>query len=108
MAQVGGKFAAIERSLLRGDKFSDIGYPALCLYVWMKDALFDDDNNCAYTSATRVAYGPQGALAYGMPKGTYYLALGRLLRRGVISEVEPGGHGRKPVYDLTAWRRNGD
>jgi hypothetical protein len=97
-------FVMIERVLLRGDLFSALSAHALCLYVYMKDTLFDEDDSYRNTTPRHVAFGPRDALAYGMANGTYYRALAQLINAGIIEELESGNHGRKGIYDLTAWR----
>ena len=97
-------FIMIERGLIRGDFFRACGYSSQCLYIYMKDSLFDEDSSYKNTTPRHITFGPRDALAYGMSKGTYYRALDNLVKNGIIEEIKTGAHGRKGVYDLTAWR----
>ena len=96
-------FILIYRKLLRGDKFRVIGYPAKFLFFLMKDSLFDDSNGHINTNEYFVKFGPLDAEACGMGKATYYRALRELLTARIIDEVTCGGHGKRAIYDLSAW-----
>jgi len=96
-------FVILPRKLLRGDKLRAIGYPARFLYLLMRDALFDPDDDNLNTDEKFVSFGPRDAEAYGMWKATYYRALDELINMEIISEVRCGGHGRRGIYDLTVW-----
>lgn len=97
------KFAAIPLRLVYSDLYQVIGHPARDLYTCMVASLFYKGNGYRNTTKREVAYGPTDAKAVGFDVNTYYRALNKLLKWGVIRLVSPGGHGKKPVYDLMEW-----
>ena len=98
------KFVIVYRCLWRSDSFKFLGYPSKVLFISMKESMFDEHNGYAMDEM-RVPFGPQDAEGYGMNKRTYYRALKELIDIGIIAEVSSGSHGKKAVYDLTAWKK---
>lgn len=103
------KFVKLPRDLLRSRQYRLMGASARDLYTWMLDSMFDESYGVYNKNPSCVRYGPSFARRVGMTKQRYYRSLEKLISRGVITETEPGSHGRLGVYDLTAWRwKNGD
>lgn len=51
-----------------------------------------------------VKFGPADVEEYGMHKRTFYKAMGDLIDKGVVEQIEPGFGGKKAVYDMTTLR----
>jgi len=98
------KFILIYRCLLRSDAFKSVSCPARNLFFYMMDSMFDSHNGYSM-DIKHVPFGPGDAEGFGMDKKTYYRALRKLIYAGIIREVSSGSHGKKAVYDLTAWKR---
>lgn len=100
------KFVKLERDLIRSRQYRLMGSSARDLYTWMLDTMFE--GTPFNTSPRRVLFGPSDGVKRGMSRATYYRALDRMINYGVVVEVEVGGHGKRSMYDLTAWKwKNG-
>lgn len=80
---------------LRSNAWKRIGNAARTLYILMRLSIGEANYN-----PRRVKFGPRDVVGY-LSRNTYYPAMNELLTVGIVNEVQPGSHGRKPIYDLT-------
>jgi len=97
-------FVKLDRKLMENWAFRSAGSFARDLYACMLNSLYNENNGSINKSSRRAAFGPSDAKVFGIAKTTFYRAVNRLIDLCIIEELEPGGHGRRAVYDLEAWK----
>lgn len=101
-------FVKLERRLLESREYRLVSARARDLYTCMLNSLHNDNNGRINVTPRRVHFGPMDAQGFGIAKTSFYRLIDRLIYFGIIEELEPGGHGKKAVYDLEAWKYNLD
>jgi hypothetical protein len=97
-------FVKLDRTLLEHRAYRLSGPLARDLYTCMVNSLFNENNGGINHSSRRVSFGPTDARLFGIAKSTYYKHIVKLIDYCIVEEIEAGGHGKRAVYDLTAWK----
>jgi len=101
-------FVKLDRRLLESRPYRLAGPLARDLYTSMMNSLFNGNNGVVNRTARHVSFGPSDSILFGTPKSTHYKYVDVLIHYGIIEELESGGHGKKAVYNLEAWKYNLD